>query len=317
MNRREFLKSSSRALAAASVVGAFDAAALAQPDATPPTSRPGDAMLKRVIPSSGESIPVIGMGTWQTFNVRDMDRPEQLTPLEEVLRIFFDAGGRVIDSSPMYGSSEDVVGLLSERAKINGELFIATKVWTTGKDAGAKQMEASMAKLRRSKLELMQVHNLVDWQNQLATLRDWKQQGRFRYIGVTHFSPAKFDDLEQIIRRERIDFVQLPYSVAMRQAEPRLIPAAKDSGVAILVMRPFEGGNLFAKTKDLPLPDGVKAYASSWSQAFLKFLLANDAITCVIPATSKPRHMSDNVQAGLGALPDEAQRRELVRLLGV
>jgi diketogulonate reductase-like aldo/keto reductase len=232
-----------------------------------------------------------------------------------VLRLFYDAGGRVIDSSPMYGSSEEVTGMLTEKLGLNRDLFFATKVWTTGKEPGIKQMEASLAKLRRQKLELMQVHNLVDWKEQLATLRDWKQEGRFKYIGVTHHSLGKFDDLEQIVRNEKIDFVQLPYSITVRGAESRLLPAAKDSGVAVLVMRPLEGGNLFGKIKGKPLPDPVKAYAGSWAEAFLKFVVSNDAVTCAIPATNKPEHMKDNVSAGRGRLPDRAEREALAKIV--
>jgi diketogulonate reductase-like aldo/keto reductase len=205
--------------------------------ATAASTQPG--VLRRRIPSSGQEVPAVGMGTWQTFTGRDLDRPDQLEPLAEVLRIFHAAGGRVVDSSPMYGSAEDVAGLLSERLGINADLFMATKVWTSGKEAGVKQMEASLAKLRRKSIELMQVHNLVDWQQHLETLREWKQAGRIEYIGITHHAPGKFEEMENIIAKEKIDFVQLPYSVAMRSAELRLIPAAKENGVAILVMQPL------------------------------------------------------------------------------
>ena len=271
-------------------------------------------MLTRTIPSSGEAVPAVGMGTWQTFDPPSMSA-EALAPLEEVLRIFRDAGGRLVDSSPMYGKSEDVTGLLSERIGANRELFIATKVWTSGERAGVRQMEESMRLLRRpQRLELMQVHNLVDWRTHLATLRRWKEAGRVRYIGVTHYQTHAFDELERIVRGERVDFVQLPYSIALRDAERRLLPAAADSGTAVLVNRPFEGGDLFGQVRGKPIPDFVRPFAESWAQAFLKFLLAHPAVTCVIPATSKPRNMRDNVGAGAGRLPDERERAQLARL---
>lgn len=272
-------------------------------------------MLTRKVPSTGELIPAIGMGTWRTFMLRDMDDAEQLRPLEAVLKMFFDAGGRVVDTSPMYGSAEDVTGLLAEKLGINDELFIATKVWTNGVEAGVKQMEASLSKLRRKSIELMQVHNLVDWQNQLATLREWKARKRFKYIGVTHYAPGQFDEVEKIVRNEKIDFVQLPYAVSLRAAENRLIPAARDAGVAILVMQPFASGNLFGKVAKQPLPDSIKPFASSWAQAFLKWILANESITAVLPATGNPNHMKDNLEAGFGRLPDEAERRMLIKLI--
>jgi diketogulonate reductase-like aldo/keto reductase len=307
MNRREFLIRACAAATATSLAGRVAFSQATQPAASD--------MIKRAIPSTGETIPVIGMGTWQTFNVRDLDDPSKLAPLEEVLKLFYAAGGRVIDSSPMYGSAEEVTGLLTDKLGMNRDLFFATKVWTQGKDPGIKQMETSLARFRRQKLELMQVHNLVDWQTQLATLRDWKQQGRFKYIGVTHYSPSQFDTLEQIVKNEKIDFVQLPYSITVRAVEQRLLPAAKDNGVAVLVMRPLEGGNLFGKVKGKSLPDSVKPYAGSWAQAFLKFVVSHPAVTCAIPATNKPEHMSDNLLAGSGRLPDDKEREELARIV--
>ncbi|HKG94405.1 MAG TPA: aldo/keto reductase [Gemmatimonadaceae bacterium] len=271
-------------------------------------------MLTRTIPSSGEAVPAVGMGTWQTFDPPSLSA-ESLAPLEEVLRVFRDAGGRLVDSSPMYGKSEDVTGRLSERIGANGELFIATKVWTSGERAGARQMEESMRLLHRPRqLDLIQVHNLVDWRTHLATLRRWKEAGRVRYIGVTHYQTHAFDELERVIRREKVDFIQLPYSIALRDAERRLLPAAAESGTAVLVNRPFEGGDLFGQVRGKPVPDFVRPFAESWAQAFLKFILAHPAVTCVIPATSKPRNMRDNVAAGAGRLPDEGERERLVRL---
>ncbi len=310
MRRREFLTRSCATLSAALLASRLNARDLAQ------TTQPAEAtpMLTRTIPRTGDTIPAVGMGTWQTFDVDPADE-NALAPLAEVLNIFFEGGGRVIDSSPMYGRAEEVTGLLSQRLKINDELWLATKVWTGGEEAGVAQMKRSLDRLQRDKLELMQVHNLTDWQTQLKTLRDWKERGTFRHIGITHFAPERFDDMERILREEKLDFVQLPYSIAVRGAERRLLPAARDTGTAVLVMRPFEGGNLFGSTRGKPLPDFVQPWASSWAQAFLKFILANDSVTCVIPATSKPQHMRDNIQAGDGRLPSEEERKRLVELL--
>lgn len=271
-------------------------------------------MLKRPIPSTGEEIPVIGMGTWQTFDPPTMDEAS-LAPLADVLRIFAGSGGTVVDASPMYGKSEAVTGQLAERLKLSARLFIATKVWTRGERAGIRQMEQSMAELRRERVELMQVHNLVDWRTHLATLRRWKDEGRVRYIGVTHYQVSAFGELEAIVRRERLDFVQLPYSAALRDAEARLLPAAAEAGTAVLVNRPFEGGSLFGAVRGVPVPPEVQRYAGTWGQAFLKFILAHPAVTCVIPATSDPRHMRDNVGAGNGPLPSGAERDALSSLL--
>lgn len=218
----------------------------------------------------------------------------------------------MVDASPMYGRAEEVTGMLSSRLGINVDLFLATKVWTTGEAAGVKQLEASLRRLGRERLELMQIHNLVDWRVHLKTLRAWKEQGRFRYIGVTHYQRSAFPELERIVREEKIDFVQLPYSIEMREAEKRLLPAARDAGVAVLVMRPFEVGGLFEKVRKEPLPDFVREFAGSWAQAFLKFILAHEVVTAVIPATSRPEHMKDNLEAGFGPLPDVKARVRLV-----
>jgi diketogulonate reductase-like aldo/keto reductase len=271
-------------------------------------------MISRTIPSTGEAIPVIGLGTWLTFDPPNTS-DASLAPLTEVLRVFHEAGGRLVDSSPMYGKSESVTGLLSERLRINESLFIATKVWTQGERAGVEQMQRSSAELKRQRVDLMQVHNLVDWRTHLKTLRAWKDAGRVRYIGVTHYQRSAFDELERIVRQERIDFVQLPYSITLRDAERRLLPACAESKVAVLVNRPFEGGDLFGSVRGKPIPDFVAPFASSWGQAFLKFIVAHPAVTCVIPATSNPRHMQDDVQAGFGELPDASARERLAKLV--
>jgi len=306
MNRRQFISRTLAALATSRFAHAIAP--------TTPATTQSSPMLHRTIPSTGESIPAIGMGTWQTFDPPDTT-DATLAPLREVLRIFHEGGGRVVDSSPMYGKAEAITGQLSSELGINRDLFIATKVWTRGEEPGITQMNESLQKLRRDALDLMQIHNLLDWKTHLPTLRKWKEQGRFRYIGVTHYQLSAFDELETIVRNEHIDFVQIPYSIAVRDAEKRLLPAAREAGVAVLVMRPFEGGTLFNDARKKPLPDFAKDFAATWGQAFLKFILAHPAVTCVIPATNKPQHMQDNLAAGAGRLPTEDERQKLIATL--
>jgi len=269
-------------------------------------------MLTRVIPRSAVPLPVIGLGTWQTFDPRART-PAVMQQLEETLRTLVERGGRVVDSSPMYGAAEGVVGELAERAALLDRLFMATKVWTSGRSQGIRQMERSAALMRRRVLDLMQVHNLLDWRTHLETLVEWRREGRVRHIGVTHYTPNAFAELERVVTREPIDVVQLPYSVAQREAEGRLLAAARDAGVAVLVNVPFGGGDLLRTLLRRPLPDDVKGWADSWPQALLKYVLADPAVTCVIPGTSNPRHMLDNAAAGSGRLPDARERRALVR----
>jgi aryl-alcohol dehydrogenase-like predicted oxidoreductase len=270
-------------------------------------------MRTRKIPRTGEEIPVVGLGTWQTFDVGPASSERE--PLAEVLRRFFAAGGRVIDSSPMYGRAESVVGDLVVEGK--HPAFLATKVWTRGRDAGRAQMEESMRRLRAEPLALMQVHNLVDWKAHLPMMRAWRDEGRIRYLGITHYSLDSLEEMARILRVEPLDFVQLPYSAGVREAEAELLPVAADTGTAVLVMRPFEEGELFARVKGKPVP----AWASergfeSWAQLFLEFILAHPAVTCVIPATSKPSHLDQNMRAGCGPELDEALRRRLLAELG-
>jgi diketogulonate reductase-like aldo/keto reductase len=272
-------------------------------------------MIERPIPHSSERLPVIGLGTWQTFDPPTIS-PATLAPLEATLRVLRDAGAKVIDSSPMYGKSEDVAGRVSKTLGINDELFIATKVWTTGRDAGIRQMEASMRLLGRTHIDLMQIHNLVDWRTHIATLRDWKEKGRIRYIGLTHYEPSAYGELERVMRQERPDFVQFAYSIAVRDAERRVLPLANELGIAVLVNRPFDGGDLFSNARRKELPAFIHPFARTWGQAFLKFIIAHPAVTCAIPGTGNPEHMRDNVQAGIGRLPTADECRELVRFLG-
>jgi diketogulonate reductase-like aldo/keto reductase len=271
-------------------------------------------MLKRKIPSTGELLPAIGLGTWQTFDVGQVAAERE--PLKEVLKTLLDKGGSVVDSSPMYGSSEKVVGDLSTELDLNSKLFIATKVWTTGKDEGIAQMNRSFNLLQRKRVDLMQIHNLVDWQIHLKTLRDWKEQGRIRYLGITHYTEGAYSQIEDILKNNPVDFLQINYSMLSRTAEQRLFPLAKEKGVAIIINQPFEEGALFQRVKGKALPAWAAEFdCTSWGQFFLKFILANTAVTCVIPGTSKPHHMADNAGAGVGKLPDENQRQQMIRFI--
>ena len=278
------------------------------------TKTESSAMLTRAIPSSGEKLPVIGLGTWQAFDV-DLTADNR-RQLGDVLSLFVKLGGRVIDTSPMYGRAENVIGELTAALGIRDKVFLATKVWTRGKENGIKSMEHSMALLRAKRIDLMQVHNLVDVQTQLATLREWKAQGRIRYLGITHYEAGAFGDVEKIMRSEKLDFVQINYSLMEREAEERLLPLAQERGVAVIVNRPFGGGDLFSRTRSKPLPDWAAEFGChSWAQFFLKWIVANAAVTCAIPATDKPRHLEDNMVGGIGALPDAKMRQRMLELV--
>lgn len=268
-------------------------------------------IIKRPIPRTGELLPAIGLGTWQTFDVAGA---ASVAPLREVLREFARLGGAVVDSSPMYGRAESVVGDLARELGLQKQLFLATKVWTRGREAGIRQMEESLRFLRAERIDLMQVHNLVDWRTHLPTLRRWKEQGKLRYIGVTHYTENAYGDLARVLETEEIDFVQLNYSVAERAAERRLLPLAAERRVAVLANRPLAEGALFGKVRDKPLPQwAADSGAASWAQFFLKFVISHPAVTCAIPATSKLQHMVDNMQAGVGPLPDRAMRERMAR----
>jgi len=267
-------------------------------------------MHQRKIPSSGEMLPVVGCGTWRTFDVGA--KPEDRAPLAEVLGILFESGGSVIDSSPMYGAAERVVGDLLASAGTRAKAFLATKVWTSGRDNGIAQMRQSMRLFKTDRLDLMQIHNLVDWRGHLPTLRAWKAEGRLRYLGVTHYTQSAHDELEAVLRAEKWDFVQLNYALDDRAAERRLLPLAAERGVAVIVNQPFGGGGLLRKLSGRELPAWAgEIGCTSWAQILLKFVLANPAVTCVIPGTGKPAHMRDNVQAGFGAYPDAAMIKRM------
>lgn len=268
-------------------------------------------MLTRTIPVSGERLPVVGLGSWQQFDVGSAS--EERNPLKEVLKNMHDLGGKVIDASPMYGRAEQVIGDLTVEVKLNDKFFLATKVWTTGRQAGVDQMNESLRKMRRKKIDLVQVHNLQDWQTHLKTLKDWKSVGKIRYIGVTHYTDSAHAQLEQIVRSKSVDFVQFNYSIRSRNAEKSLLNAARDNGVAVIINEPFDQGALFRSVKGKELPAWAAEYdIKSWAQFFLKYLLGNSAVTCVIPGTSDLKHLIDNMGAGFGRLPDEAGRKKMV-----
>src|SRR5947208_4990847 len=286
--------------------GACGLEALLMPVESPALNGP----LARRIPKTGEAIPAVGLGTWQVFDVAS-DAKEK-AQAQETLKVFVELGGRVIDSSPMYGSSESVTGELAVALGGKAKLFVATKVWTSGRQAGIRQMEDSMRKLRVERLELMQVHNLVDAGTHLATLREWKNAGRVRYLGVTHYHAGAHADLEKIIRPGDIDFVQVNYSLAEPEADRRLLAAAADSRTAVIVNRPFAEGSMFRRVRDKALPAwGQEIGCASWAQFFLKWILGHPAVTCAIPATSRVEHLADNMAAGTGPLPDAAARNRM------
>jgi diketogulonate reductase-like aldo/keto reductase len=279
-----------------------------------PTLAAAPAQLMRKIPKTGEALPAIGLGSWQTFDVGAA--ASERSAQREVLKLFIEQGGRVVDSSPMYGESESVIGDLAADLGVTGKLFVATKVWTSGRESGIRQMEQSFQRLRTKKMDLMQVHNLVDWKTHLKTLRDWKAQGRIRYLGITHYTESAYDDLAQVMEYEDIDFVQFNYSIISRAAEQRLLPLAQEKKIAVLVNKPFEKAGLFDKVRGKELPPwAADIDCASWAQFFLKFILGHPAVTCAIPATSKPKHLLDNMQAGLGRLPDAATRERMARLI--
>lgn len=267
-------------------------------------------LTRRISASSDESLPVIGLGTWQVFDVGSS--AAERASLEEVLREFVALGGTMVDSSPMYGRSEDVTGEIAAKLGLRPKLFVATKVWTTGRAEGIAQMEDSMRKLRTSPIDLMQVHNLVDVTTHLATLREWKRAGRVRHIGVTHYNTNGQAALESEIAKEPVDFIQINYSVGEREAERRLLPMARDRGIAVIANRPFASGNLFSRLRSRPVPAwAAEIGCESWAQLLLKFVVSHPAITCAIPATSKVAHLRDNMKAGTGPQPDENLRARI------
>lgn len=265
------------------------------------------SMISRPIPASGEQLPVVGLGTYQSFDAGD-SAPER-EPLREVLQSFVQQGGKLIDSSPMYGRSESVVGDLTAQFGITEKLFMATKVWTSGREAGIRQMEESMRRMKVARMDLMQIHNLLDWKTHLGTLKQWKAQGRIRYIGITHYHAGAYGELQRLMRTKDFDFVQFNYSIVEREAETELLPLARALGIAVIVNRPFAQASLFSRVRGKSMPAWAEAFdCRSWAQFFLKYILGHPAVTCVIPATAKPQHLLDNMMAGIGRVPDAGTR---------
>ena len=303
MKRRLFLQGSGALLLANHYLGA---AALA-------SSPPLKTMIKRPIPSSGELLPVMGMGTSRTFDTA-LDQ-STLDSLGAVLREFFNRGGTVIDSSPMYGAAESVVGALLSKLEPRPDLFAATKVWTRGREDGIEQMRESGEKMQVPVFDLMQIHNLVDWKVHMQTLQRYKKEGKIRYIGITTSHQRNHAELEEIMRTQPIDFVQFSYNIDNRVAEQRLLPIAAERGIATLINRPFQRGALFKPSAGKPLPALARELGcDSWGQFFLKFIIGHAAVTCLIPATAKLHHMQDNMGANFGPVPDASQRREMLKI---
>jgi diketogulonate reductase-like aldo/keto reductase len=269
------------------------------------------AMITRPIPSSGEALPVIGLGTSQTFDVGGGDADRQ--PLREVLRLLLGAAGKIIDTSPMYGRAEAVTGDLVAETRVRPRVFLATKVWTSGRQSGQAQMRRSAELLRGEIIDLMQIHNLLDWRTHLATLRAMKAEGKIRYIGITHYTTGSLGELARILASEPgIDFVQCAYSLGTRAAESALFPVAAERKVAVIVNRPFEDGGMFRRVRGRALPEWAGEFdCASWAQLFLKYIIAEPAVTCAIPATGNPKHMEDDLKAGIGRLPDAKQRQQI------
>jgi aryl-alcohol dehydrogenase-like predicted oxidoreductase len=302
MNRRDALRA---------LIAAGAGAAIGGP---PMGAKEGTVGMTRPIPKSGEPIPVIGLGTSKVFDVGS--GATERAALKNVLEAFVETGGRVVDSSPMYGRAERVVGEIVAAAGLRNRLFLASKVWTTGRDAGVEQVENSLRVMGDGRMDLMQVHNLVDLKTQLATLRKLRDAGRVRYVGVSHWIASAYAELERTLREEELDFVQLNYSIVEREAETRLLPLAVERRVAVLVNRPFAQGGLFDKVKDKRLPDWAASFdATSWGQFFLKFVVSHPAVTCAIPATANVEHLRDNMAAGFGRLPDSAMRERMAAIV--
>jgi diketogulonate reductase-like aldo/keto reductase len=278
-------------------------------------SREGAGIHTKPIPSTGETLPVIGLGTYQSFDV-GADAADRAR-LEQVLAAFVAAGGKLIDSSPMYGRSEEVIGDVSSKLGLRPKLFLATKVWTRGNAEGIEQMRASMRKMRAEPMDLIQVHNLVDVDTQLDTLDGWKKEGKVRYVGVTHYTASAHDDLAKLIAKRKVDFVQVNYSAAEREAEKTLLGVARDRGVAVIANRPFAAGGLLKRLWGKPLPAWAgELDCASWAQLLLKFVVSHPAVTCAIPATGNPEHMHDNMRAGFARMPDEDMRGTIAKAIG-
>lgn len=264
----------------------------------------------RTIPSSGEKIPVIGLGSWITFNIGNSEKEQ--APLREVLKLFIESGGKVVDSSPMYGRSEAVIGKLAAELNMTEKCWFATKVWTTGEKSGRDQIDDSIRHFRKAP-KLLQVHNLLDFTTHIKTMRKLKEEGTIRYIGITHYVNSAHDEMARIIKTEKLDFIQIFLSIRNRVAENSLLSLAADNGTAVIINRPFETADLFRAIGNTPLPPFAADWGiKTWAAFFLKYIISNPHVTCVIPATSKPEHLKENVAAGFDPLPDEATRKKMI-----
>lgn len=271
-------------------------------------------MQTRGIPSSAEPLPIIGLGTYRGFDVAPADPAYKQLPA--VLDALFVKGGTLVDSSPMYGRAEQTTGELLSIHEPRSPAFLATKVWTRGREEGIAQMEQSFELLQTDRIDLMQIHNLLDWKTHLPTLREWKEQGRIRYLGITHYTASAYDEVEAVLKAEQLDFLQINYALDDRAVEKRILPLCRDRGVAVICNRPFGGGGLIARLKGKPLPGWAsQVQVNSWPQLALKFLLSHSAVTCVIPGTGNPRYMADNAAAGFGPMLTGAQREQLIDLV--
>jgi diketogulonate reductase-like aldo/keto reductase len=269
--------------------------------------RKSSAMSEKAIPAAGEPLPVIGLGTWQTFDVGSSSAAR--AQLREVVKLL---DRNVVDSSPMYGTSESVAGDLIAELGVRQKLFVATKVWTRGRQDGIAQMESSFRRLRVERMDLMQIHNLVDVATQTRTIQEWKQKGRVRYIGITHYSSSAYGDIERLLNTGAYDFLQINYSLGERESEERVLPLAKEKNVAVIINRPFAEGALFRRVKGKELPPwATELGIASWAQYFLKWIVGHPAVTCAIPGTGRPEHMKDNLAAGEGVLPDPKTRQRM------
>ena len=266
-------------------------------------------MLSKKIPSSGEALPVIGLGTYSVFDVSGT--PDEIATRKDIVARLTGAGGSLIDTSPMYNRSERIIGDVVDAGADRDRLFLATKVWTDGAEAGAAQMQRSADLMRTHVIDLMQVHNLRDTAAHMRTIRAWQEEGRIRYSGLTHYTAGGHEALVREMSTFAPQFIQINYSLGEREAESRVLPMARDLGVAVLINRPFQAGRLFRAVAGRDLPEFAREYADSWGQFFLKFIISHPAVTCVIPATSKPHHMVDNLGAGFGNMPDPGQRKRM------
>jgi diketogulonate reductase-like aldo/keto reductase len=277
-----------------------------------PASGQAPKIMTRKIPSTGEEIPAVGLGTWQVFDAGD--NAAARAPLREVLAAFAKAGGKMIDSSPMYGSAESVAGDLVAELGLRNSLFVANKVWTRGREDGIAQMETSFRRLKVKQMDLMQIHNLLDVEVHTKTLLDWKAKSRIRYFGITHYTASAYAEVEKWLKKEKYDFLQINYSLAERESEQRLLPYCLQNKIAVIANRPFAGSAMFQRVRGKPLPPwAAEIGAASWAQYFLKWIVGHPAVTCVIPGTGRPEHVADNVAAGFGAPPDAAMRKRMAQ----